>query len=164
MFRRGQPEHGAVGRAEAAGSPAVHIALVSQPEISQAIRPRRWLRGEAAGGKLFKSPCYTPAMGSASCSASPSMCSLLPTASQLAQDPSEAAGGTGGPQHLCETPGLTEQRRPQQPLTPPWAQGPWGIRKRTPRALPALGRATANTMPGPWYQASCPRLVGCCIP
>lgn len=50
---------------------------------------------------------------------SPCMHSLLPTASQLTQVSNEAAGGAGGPQHCCETPRLGEQRRPQQPVSPP---------------------------------------------
>lgn len=108
VFRQGQQELGGLSCTKACGSPTMHIAVVSQTEISQAIRPRRWLCGEAAGGKLFKSPCYTPATGGTAVvhrSPSPRTCSFLPAASQLARVPSKAAGGTGDPSTAARPPG-----------------------------------------------------------
>lgn len=151
VFGGGQQEHGDPGSTEAAGSPAALIAGVSQTEISQASVPAA---GGGCGKKIIQITLLRTSYGGVHPAVhpapSPHMCSLLPTASQLAQDPSKAAGGVGGPQHLCETPRLTEQHCSPQLLTPPRGQRPWGVRKRTPRAPPALGRAAAN--PG-WRQA-----------
>lgn len=146
-FGQGQQECVDPGSTAAAGSPAARITVVSQTEISQAIRPQHWLCREAVGGKLFKSPCYTPAMGSASCGAScpspalPPSHPLPPSLSKTSEKPLE---GQGGPSTTLRVPQLTEQHHPQQPCPPSLVQALWEARKCTQRAALVLGGQAAN--------------------
>lgn len=142
LFWQGQQACVDPGSAAAAGSPAARIAVVSQTEISQAIRPQHWLLREAVGGKLFKSPCYTPAMGSASCGASclsPALPPSYPKPSSSSKTPEKPLEGQGGPSTTLRPPQLTERSHLQQSCPLSLVQGLWGVQKCTPRAALVLG-------------------------